>query len=824
MTVYSRFSRATLWMTNQQGTKVLRANPVPAILPTIRVNLTSEFAIAQAMLPATYHGSIDLRSQYARAGAIDHASRLPGRAVEWPERGEGAARGSVRWVGAWRGDGGRAHVSTEFATVRLLFFGLDAVPLESWPKESDGMEFERDNMIGSLVWHSPPPPPHELSVNRKRRHKMNHMVRHQPSHLIWKSHAAWSAVLLSNHPIAPVEHWVHPGSALLSGCLVPSRFGSLCGVSFEDAGFSSKKLPDSQPQSPVSPTNTSFSQYPHNHVSYSTFPTSYIQPDARYTNNASDITALLGHDSPDSGFLPGDEQPPAYEEVGPSKRANRRVWARGAAIILIVLLSKDVKPTPPLPLPSPPNHSPPYVPSSRPPPISPDPTSSSPDLPTQAPLPPLPPYDRLPIPDLSYVLPDVGRTDLCRPWAYSPDSGARPSNSDKRPVDRLAYTIPSLAPIYIETSAICPTPDGLNRQCTEYDDSKDAVSGKLQVVGADIQLPTVELFLQHGSELGLEDVSVCLMQRSLSTEERAGGSKGHKWVLSINIWKDPTSPTRNNLLASASIILTLPYSHVHNLVTRINYFTQTVGLKDEANSPLLFDTLRLLGSNGHIEVYNVEAAVVEGRSEYDSLLVEDSRIKKSLSLESQYGMVSCNVTLVQTESGPPIQANLQSRAGVADVVVNLEYPFHSTQAPRFEVAAFSQFSRAMIWMTDHQGTELLRTNTTPPTLPTILMNLTSQFATAQTIIPATYHGSLDFRSESAAVRIVDESSQLRGRSVQWLDQTRDAVRGNVRWAGASRSEGGSIRVSTEFAVVRALLLGLNEGWHEKWPVQRGGQS
>ncbi|KAG9077032.1 hypothetical protein FRC06_009136, partial [Ceratobasidium sp. 370] len=258
-------------------------------------------------------------------------------------------------------------------------------------------------------------------------------------------------------------------------------------------------VPGFQAPSPVSPTDSSFSRYPHSHVSYSTFPTSRIETDTRHTNNISDITALLGHGSPDSGFLPSDEQPPAYEEVGPLRKANSRFWIRGVAVVLVVLLAcsawvsyefgKGVKSIPDPPSHSPPNRPPPYV--SRPAPTSlPHPTSSSPDLPTQAPLPPLPPYDHLPTPDSSYVLPDVGRTDLCRPWAYSPDSGARPSNSDKRPVDRLVYTVPSLAPIYIETSAICPTPGGLNKQCVEYDDTKDAVSGKLRVVGADIQLPT----------------------------------------------------------------------------------------------------------------------------------------------------------------------------------------------------------------------------------------------------------------------------------------------------------------------------------------------
>ncbi|KAG9122691.1 hypothetical protein FRC07_000814, partial [Ceratobasidium sp. 392] len=172
--------------------------------------------------------------------------------------------------------------------------------------------------------------------------------------------------------------------------------------------------------------------------------------------------------------------------------------------------------------PNPPEHSPPDT-SKSPPPITNPPVTvtSAPDAPTQIPLPPLPPYNNLPAtPNSRYVLPDVGRTDLCRAWAYSLNSEARPSSSDGRPTDRLVYTIPSIAPIYIETSAICPTSGGLNKRCTEYDDSRDVISGKLNVIGGDVELPTVEIFLQHGSELGLEDLAVCLMQQPLSAEER----------------------------------------------------------------------------------------------------------------------------------------------------------------------------------------------------------------------------------------------------------------------------------------------------------------
>ncbi|KAG8784879.1 hypothetical protein FRC12_018184 [Ceratobasidium sp. 428] len=260
-------------------------------------------------------------------------------------------------------------------------------------------------------------------------------------------------------------------------------------------------------------------------------------------------------------------------------------------------------------------------------------------------------------------------------------------------------------------------------------------------------------------------------------------------------------------------------------MTRVNHFTQTIGRKEsEESSFLSFETLRFRTTNGHVQIYGVQAAAIDGYSEYDWVSVEDSRITKSLDLRSKYGIVSCNVTLAQTENGPPTRANLESTTSVADMVVDLEYPLGSTIAPRFEVSAFSQFSRAMIWMTDHWGTELLRTNKRPSVLPSIFMNLTSQFAAAQVLLPATYHGSVDFGSESAAIRIIDEASQLPGRTVQWLEQSTNALRGNIRWASGAKSEAGSARASTEFAVVRALFLGLNEEWRVKWPVPKEGQN
>lgn len=42
--------------------------------------------------------------------------------------------------------------------------------------------------------------------------------------------------------------------------------------------------------------------------------------------------------------------------------------------------------------------------------------------------------------------------------------------------------------------------------------------GKLQVVAADILLPSVELFSRHGSEAGLEDVSLSLIRKPVAVE------------------------------------------------------------------------------------------------------------------------------------------------------------------------------------------------------------------------------------------------------------------------------------------------------------------
>jgi hypothetical protein len=78
----------------------------------------------------------------------------------------------------------------------------------------------------------------------------------------------------------------------------------------------------------------------------------------------------------------------------------------------------------------------------------------------------------------------------------------------------------------------------VNKLCTSYEGTSDSVSGKLQVVGADIELPQIDLLLQHGSELGLDDVSICMMRQPL-VEGRSIGDKDYKWVLGISVSSCP---------------------------------------------------------------------------------------------------------------------------------------------------------------------------------------------------------------------------------------------------------------------------------------------
>ncbi|KAG8788395.1 hypothetical protein FRC12_014639 [Ceratobasidium sp. 428] len=604
-----------------------------------------------------------------------------------------------------------------------------------------------------------------------------------------------------------------------------------------DTGNRSAKSPTNseqefQTQSPASITQSQPPHQPYDHVSYATFPRS--NPPGRYAHTASDITSLLG--SHPEHISNDDDQPPAYDEIGPIRSNRNQSWTRFAAIALTIFLvcstwasykiSREAKPLPNLPEPS---HDPPGTPPLPPPPF---PTSSRSTLPphssshppTQPSLPPLPPYEPLPAPpNLPYVPPNTGRTDLCREWAHSPNSGAHPSYSDKRPTDHLVYTIPSLAPIHIETSTICSGSGAPYERCSASNSLDDAFSGKLQVVGGDIDLPKVEIFLQHDSELGLEDLSVCLMQRPLASGELLTEGTNYKWVLGIYLWKDLRLQVGNSLLASALITVTLPYGRVHDFTTRLGYLSQIIGsTKIVASRPVSFGTLQLNSSHGQILVGNIEASTIHGASNDGLISFTDSRVGGSLDLRSLYGIVSCNVTLVQTEDGSPARVNLQSEAGIVDAVVDLDYSELSATTPQFDMTAYSRFSRATLWVTDQRGTDTLRASHLPPVLPTLKMNLTSQYAIAQAMVPATYHGSIDLRSHYAQIGTIDHADHLPGRAVEWSNRKGRATRGNVRWDGAERDGEGYIYVSTEFATVRLLFLGLDDGLLANWPKDSDG--
>ncbi|KAG8734679.1 hypothetical protein FRC11_003789, partial [Ceratobasidium sp. 423] len=319
-----------------------------------------------------------------------------------------------------------------------------------------------------------------------------------------------------------------------------------------------------------------------------------------------------------------DVEPPAYEEINitPKASASRnRFWTRCAAVLLGIFLicltsysydlgkirqpirtPSDTPTGPSLPVTStksPPSPSPLPSPPSTPP--TPSPPSPSPSPPHRAPsLPPLPPVSPIPdhdLPTLPFIPPVKGRTDLCRPWAYSSKPGVRPSFSDNQPIDKLVYTVPTLAPIHMETSAICLTSNGTSEFCNEYDDTYDSIAGKLQVVGAEVELPRIEITVQHGSEAGLDSTAVCLMKRPDENGK-------DRWVMGLYAWRDPTTDDRDALLISMSIVVTLPRSQVHNFSTHLNYFTQVIGPETRTDSnTLTFDTLQArLGERGSLLV------------------------------------------------------------------------------------------------------------------------------------------------------------------------------------------------------------------------------
>ncbi|KAG9124986.1 hypothetical protein FRC07_009457 [Ceratobasidium sp. 392] len=348
---------------------------------------------------------------------------------------------------------------------------------------------------------------------------------------------------------------------------------------------------------------------------------------------------------------------------------------------------------------------------------------------------------------------------------------------------------------------------------------KDAIAGKLQVIGGNVNLPTIDISIQHGSEEALKDVSICLMRRPQEGEKKIAEREDYRWVLGVYIWKPLDVPGNDNVMAGIVITITLPHSHIHDLSTRLHYFTQIIGSTDDSHGQSLsFGTLDVEGNYGHILIQNVTATVVEGRSLDSDISVELARITESVNLRSTYGIVGCNATLVHTPGQNPISANIQSGAGTVGGMFELEYPPDLDAPPRFDITAYSQFSRAMLWVTDPQGTKALRSNIIPAVLPSVSMNLTSWFASAQALVPATYQGSLDLSSRYAAVVTNDRANELPGRQVRWFSRRGSVSTGEVKWDG-NNDEGGRIHMATQYAAVKLLFLGLHDDDIKAWPKE-----
>ncbi|CAE6447402.1 unnamed protein product [Rhizoctonia solani] len=564
-------------------------------------------------------------------------------------------------------------------------------------------------------------------------------------------------------------------------------------------------------------------------VSYATFPETHHS--TRYHNNqGSSETRPLLYNPAQSIF--DDVEPPAYDEIhtSPKDSASRnRFWTRcAAAFLLIFLLSSTlysynhskIRQGAKAPYDTPREPSPPGTTTQTPPsPTSPPGRGDFPPVPSapSVPLPPLPPSSPIPdLPGVSVILPTQGRTDLCYPWAYSSKQGVHPLASDNRPVDKLVYTVPTLAPIHMETSAICPTPEGTTKFCDQYDDTYDSIAGKLQVVGADIELPQIEITVQHGSVSGQDNIAVCLMNKPDENGE-------DRWVFGLYAWKDPTVHDQDSFLASMSIIVTLPRTQVHSLSTHLNYFTQTIGpeVKTDSNR-LVFDTLRArLGERGSLKVRNVTVATVQTTALGDAQVIEDTRVTKSIQMQSETGFIYCILRLVHTEGSPPVQVNMQSISGTVTGKAVLEYSSRVSDLPQFDIQMHSMYSPASIMVQDPRGTSFLRQNPglVPPVLPVIRVNSTSRLSIAQAVLPATYHGNLALTSKYAAVVTIDHAKSVARRSVSWDKPTNGGYRGAVRWVGRmdESEEASFVSATTEYATARLLFLGLDEEDRTSWP-------
>lgn len=548
---------------------------------------------------------------------------------------------------------------------------------------------------------------------------------------------------------------------------------------------------DSLPKSPVASRPIArqplaSSESPH-HGTESPYTTFIYPRDAGANVIYSDATPLLYDRGPQSMY--DDLLPPAYDAIdGASQKTSvlRRFWAQCMAVFLIVLVGvgafsvyhmrkHEIAPTQP--------------PHDR---VK-EPTLNPPSSPSPPPLPQLPHF---PDPSAPHVPPKSGRTNLCHPWGYAP--------FDNRPTDRLVYTVPSLLPIHIESASICPTSSGQLEFCSNSD---EPISGTLQVLGADIELPQIEVSLPHGADDSLENVSICLMQ------------KNNRWVLGLYAWGNEFTPLSQRSTASASILVKLPYAQVHTLSTNLDYFTQVVGPNVLAKTNALkFDTLRFHAEGrGGVDVRNVTVATMYAKVEVDNLQIKDTLIAKSLRLESENGLLMCQVTLVHQDDSFPVEVDIRTTFGTVAMDATLEYPAQPKSAPLFDVNLYSTYSPAIVYIRDPRGTDSLATQTPLSVLPIIHANITSQYALTQASVPATYHGSIELSSEYAAIATNDRAKGLINRSVSWNERVGMVYRGAVEWtANGARQQEGSVTVSTQFAAARLMFLGLMDANTDLW--------
>ncbi|KAF8596619.1 hypothetical protein BDV93DRAFT_51392 [Ceratobasidium sp. AG-I] len=187
---------------------------------------------------------------------------------------------------------------------------------------------------------------------------------------------------------------------------------------------------------------------------------------------------------------------------------------------------------------------------------------------------------------------------------------------------------------------------------------------------------------------------------------------------------------------------------------------------------------------------------------------------------SKLGLVACNATLIHRPNEPPVKVDLQAVTGMAIALINIEYSTHThSNLPQFDLSVHSRFSRADAWIIDRQGSDSLLANPSSPTiLPIINLNLTSSFAIAQALIPGIYHGSIDLRSSHASIVMDDLAREVPGRTLDWEEMELGVKKGLVRWDGMDQEvKGGSVSVSTGYAAVRLLMLGLEGTGIGVWP-------